>query len=78
MTYILFFFSFFCFPLLQDLSNTFKLRRIALGYSQQELSKCINKHRTFVSKVENNQKKLTLEEYVLYCKALKIDPSKHL
>ena len=49
--------------------------RQAMGLSQEELAKRLDKHQTFVSKVENGDRYLDVLEFVRWCKALEVDPA---
>lgn len=44
----------------------------------RDLGEMINEPHSFVQKVEANQRKLDLFQYVKYCEALGIDPAKTL
>lgn len=60
------------------LNLIFKERRLALGLSMRDLGEVIKEPHSFVQKVEANQRKLDIFQYVQYCEALKIDPAETL
>lgn len=60
------------------LNLIFKERRLALGLSMRDLGEIIKEPHSFVQKVEANQRKLDIFQYVQYCEALKIDPAETL
>jgi len=60
------------------LNLTFKERRLALGLSMRDLGEIIKEPHSFVQKVEANQRKLDIFQYVQYCEGLKIDPAETL
>jgi len=60
------------------LNVIFKERRLALGLSMRDLGEIIKEPHSFVQKVEANQRKLDIFQYVQYCEALKIDPAETL
>lgn len=60
------------------LNLIFKERRLALGLSMRDLGESIKEPHSFVQKVEANQRKLDIFQYVQYCEALKIDPAETL
>tara|TARA_R110001592_G_scaffold362123_1_gene675061 strand:- start:561 stop:794 length:234 start_codon:yes stop_codon:yes gene_type:complete len=62
----------------RQLNQLFKEKRISEGYSMRDLGEMINEPHSFVQKVEANQRKLDLFQYVKYCEALGIDPAKTL
>lgn len=53
-----------------------RLARQAMGLSQQELAIRIDKHQTYVSKVEQGQRYLDVLEFVRWTKALDVDPAR--
>ena len=60
------------------LNLIFRERRLALGLSMRDLGEVIKEPHSFVQKVEANQRKLDIFQYVQYCEALKIDPAETL
>lgn len=60
------------------LNLIFKERRLALGLSMRDLGEIIKEPHSFVQKVEANQRKLDIFQYVQYCEALEIDPAETL
>ena len=60
------------------LNLIFKERRLALGLSMRDLGEIIKEPHSFVQKVESNQRKLDIFQYVQYCEALEIDPGETL
>jgi cytoskeletal protein RodZ len=61
-----------------QLNALFKQQRIDLGLSMRDLGVIIKEPHSFVQKVEANQRKLDLFQYVQYCEALEIDPAETL
>ncbi len=47
-------------------------RRCQLGLSQDELSKRIQKPRTAISKIEQGQQRISVDDFISYCKVLDI------
>lgn len=60
------------------LNLIFKERRLALGLSMRDLGEIIKEPHSFVQKVEANQRKLDIFQYVQYCEALEINPAETL
>ena len=56
------------------LLNWLSAKRLLLGITQQQLSEKLNKPQSFVSKYENNERRLDLVEIIDICKALNSDP----
>ena len=48
--------------------------REAQGLSIRDLGELIGEHNQIVHRIENGERKLTVQEYVQYCRALKIEP----
>jgi cytoskeletal protein RodZ len=61
-----------------QLNAIFKQQRIDLGLSMRDLGEIIKEPHSFVQKVEANQRKLDLFQYVQYCEALELDPAETL
>jgi cytoskeletal protein RodZ len=61
-----------------QLNALFKQQRIALGLSMRDLGVIIKEPHSFVQKVEANQRKLDIFQYVQYCEALQINPAEAL
>jgi transcriptional regulator with XRE-family HTH domain len=49
--------------------------RLAKGLSQEELAARLDKHQTFVSKVEQGQRYMDVLEFVRWSKAIDVDPA---
>ena len=62
----------------KQLNEMLKKRRVSLGLSMRDLGDIIKEPHSFVQKVEANQRKLDLFQYVQYCEALNLDPAKTL
>ncbi|MBL4797293.1 MAG: helix-turn-helix transcriptional regulator [Oleispira sp.] len=60
------------------LNLIFKERRLALGLSMRDLGEIIKEPHSFVQKVEANQRKLDIFQYVQYCEALEMNPAETL
>lgn len=45
------------------------------GHTMRTLSEVIGTPHSFIGKVENQERRLDIVEYVRYCKALEIDPA---
>jgi transcriptional regulator with XRE-family HTH domain len=56
--------------------NELRNARLAAGMSQEELADRLDKHQTFVSKVEKGQRYLDVLEFVRWAKAIEVDPAK--
>ena len=52
-----------------------KAARLNVGMSQEELAERLQKHQTYVSKMEKGRRYLTVLDYLLWSKALGIDPT---
>lgn len=48
------------------------------NYSQESLAIKLGKHRTYISKIENEERKLSLDEFINYCLVLKLDVNESL
>ncbi|MBT8548597.1 helix-turn-helix transcriptional regulator [Polynucleobacter paneuropaeus] len=57
-----------------ELKNT----RLAASLRQIDLAKLLKKPQSYVSKIESGERNLDVIEFVSYCDALGIDPSKWL
>lgn len=62
----------------RQLNLLFKQQRKALGLSMRDLGEIIKEPHSFVQKLEANQRKLDIFQYVQYCEALKLDPAETL
>lgn len=51
-----------------------KEKRKEKGHTMRTLSQIINTPHSFIGKVENQERRLDVIEYVRYCKALEVDP----
>ena len=51
-----------------------KAAREAQGLSIRDLGELIGEPNQIVHRIENGERKLTVQEYVQYCRALKIEP----
>lgn len=51
-----------------------KEKRKEKGHTMRTLSQIIGTPHSFIGKVENQERRLDIVEYVRYCKALEIDP----
>lgn len=51
-----------------------KEKRKEKGHTMRTLSQIINTPHSFIGKVENQERRLDVIEYVRYCKALDVDP----
>jgi ribosome-binding protein aMBF1 (putative translation factor) len=60
------------------LNLIFKERRLALGLSMRDLGEMIKEPHSFVQKVEANQRKLDIFQFVQYCEALEMNPAETL
>ena len=60
------------------LNLIFKERRLALSLSMRDLGEIIKEPHSFVQKVEANQRKLDIFQYVQYCEALEMNPAETL
>jgi transcriptional regulator with XRE-family HTH domain len=55
-----------------------KEKRKEKGHTMRTLSQIIKTPHSFVGKVENQERRLDVVEYIRYCQALDIDPSEGL
>lgn len=62
----------------KKLNEKFKNKRIALDLSMRGLGALIKEPHSYVQKIEANQRKLDIFQYVQYCEALEMDPSETL
>lgn len=60
------------------LNQLLKKQRVAKGLSMRDLGDILKEPHSLVQKVEANQRKLDLFQYVQYCEALGIDPAETL
>lgn len=51
-----------------------KEKRKEKGHTMRTLSEIINTPHSFIGKVENQERRLDVIEYIRYCKALGVDP----
>ncbi len=51
-----------------------KQKRKEKGHTMRTLSQIIGTPHSFIGKVENQERRLDIIEYVRYCKALDVDP----
>lgn len=49
--------------------------RTSAGIKQVELASILGRPQSFVSKVENAERRIDVVEFILICRALKVDPS---
>lgn len=49
--------------------------RKSKGLSQQDLAKLLGETQAYVSRVERQERRLDVAEFLLWCKALSVDPS---
>lgn len=57
----------------RSLIKWLKDNRLKQGLTTRQLGKLLDEPFQFVSKVESSERKLTVHEYIQYCKALKLD-----
>jgi hypothetical protein len=53
-------------------------QRVDLNHSMRDLGEIIKEPHSFVQKVEANQRKLDIFQYVQYCEALEMNPAETL
>jgi len=58
----------------RDLVSWLKSSRTGQDLTQRDLSKLLNKPRSYVAKIELMERKLDVREYVIYCQVLDIEP----
>lgn len=61
-----------------ELRKALKEIRVSNNLSQLELSKLLDKHRTYVTKYENAERNIDFIEVLKICKACKVDPHEFL
>tara|TARA_R110000744_G_scaffold35055_6_gene81424 strand:+ start:668 stop:898 length:231 start_codon:yes stop_codon:yes gene_type:complete len=57
----------------QKLIAWLKKSRLEKGLTVRQLGELLDEPFQFVSKIENGQRNLSVQEYVQYCRALKVD-----
>lgn len=55
-----------------------RVRRIALGLSQEQLAYMADLHRTYIGSVERGERNVSLINIIAFCKALNVKPSELL
>jgi len=60
------------------LRSELKKARLESHILQKDLAKILKKPQSYISKVESGERNIDLIEYVSYCNALRLDPSKWL
>ena len=60
----------------QDLVKVLIEARKSSGLRQAELGEKVGKDQTFISLIENSQRRVDVLEFVALCRAMKIDPAK--
>lgn len=58
------------------LGEHLKIERTAQSYTMRTLAAKLEKPHSFIGKIEQNNRRLDVGEFVQYCKALDIDPTK--
>ena len=58
----------------KKLMQWLKAKRIEKGHTMRTLSQIINTPHSFIGKVENQERRLDIIEYLRYCEALEVDP----
>ena len=51
-----------------------KNRRLELQWSMRDLAARLDQPHSFVQRIEMLERRLDIQEYVIYCKALSLDP----
>ena len=57
-----------------SLLNWLKGSRLEKNLSMRDVAKLIREPHTFVGKIETAERRLDVYEYVVYCRALNLDP----
>jgi len=52
--------------------------RLSCGLKQVDLAKSLDKPQSYISKIESGERSLDVIEFVNYCQALNVNPSKFL
>ena len=60
------------------LRSELKKARLESAILQKDLAKTLKKPQSYISKVESGERNIDVIEYVSYCNALGLDPSKWL
>ena len=58
----------------KKLMQWLKAKRKEKGHTMRTLSQIINTPHSFIGKVENQERRLDIIEYLRYCEALEVDP----
>lgn len=58
----------------KKLMQWLKEKRKEKGHTMRTLSQIINTPHSFIGKVENQERRLDVIEYLRYCEALEVDP----
>ncbi len=56
------------------LTSWLKGKRISKGLTMRQVGNLLNIPHSYISKIENRERRLDVVEYVRYCQALSIDP----
>lgn len=56
------------------LGRAIRVRRIALGYSQEGFADHLEMHRTYYGAIERGEKNMTLDTIARVCRALDVEP----
>lgn len=62
----------------KTLMSWLKTKRKEKGHTMRTLSQILGTPHSFIGKVENQERRLDIIEYVRYCKALEVDPMEGL
>ncbi|MGC1305009.1 MAG: helix-turn-helix transcriptional regulator [Caulobacteraceae bacterium] len=60
----------------QDLVRVLTEARKSSGLLQAQLGEKVGKDQTFISLIENSQRRVDVLEFIALCRAMKIDPAK--
>jgi transcriptional regulator with XRE-family HTH domain len=61
-----------------NITTWLKAKRKESGHTMRTLAALLNRPHSFIGKVENQERRLDVVEYLRYCEALKIDPKEGL
>lgn len=58
----------------QGLTRWFRAQRVSQGITMRQLGERLRVPHSYISKIENCQRRLDIVEFKRYCKALDVDP----
>jgi transcriptional regulator with XRE-family HTH domain len=62
-------------PINKQVSKLFKNARLEAGITQKQLAKATGRTQAYISKFENGQLRLDIEDFIRFCDAIGLDAS---